>query len=150
MLKLTWSWHAFAELSPFQLYDLLALREQVFTFEQTCTLPDIDNIDQQSLHLLAYDGDVLAVYGRIVPPITNKPVSFGRLVVAPNYRRQGLARIATEKIMTHLVKHYPDQLIKISAQAYLTKFYQEFGFKSVGELYDEGGIDHISMLYETT
>ncbi|MHC4998060.1 MAG: GNAT family N-acetyltransferase [Planctomycetota bacterium] len=36
--------------------------------------------------------------------------------------------------------------MRISAQTYLTKFYQEFGFKSVGKPYMEDGIEHVEML----
>ena len=34
----------------------------------------------------------------------------------------------------------------ISAQEYLIKFYEGFGFKVVGDVYDEDGIPHVEML----
>jgi ElaA protein len=40
------------------------------------------------------------------------------------------------------------QPIKIGAQLYLKKFYESFGFKQTGDVYDEDGIDHIYMLKE--
>ncbi len=61
MADIHWSWHAFAELTPFQLYDALALREKAFTFEQACTEVDLDDVDQHCQHLLGYDGNTLAV-----------------------------------------------------------------------------------------
>ncbi len=36
--------------------------------------------------------------------------------------------------------------IRISAQQYLKKFYEGFGFRQVGEPFDEDGILHIEML----
>ena len=42
---------------------------------------------------------------------------------------------------------FGQQPITIGAQLYLKKFYESFGFKQVGELYLEDGIDHIKMLH---
>jgi ElaA protein len=39
-----------------------------------------------------------------------------------------------------------NQTIKIGAQLYLKKFYEDFGFKQIGEGYLEDGIPHIHML----
>ncbi len=147
MADIHWSWHAFAELTPFQLYDALALREKAFTFEQACTEVDLDDVDQHCQHLLGYDGNTLAIYGRVVPPQAEKPVSFGRLVVAPSHRSLGLGKQATLKLMAYISEHFPNQPPMISAQIYLIKFYQDFGFEPVGEPYDEGGIDHVCMSY---
>jgi len=40
--------------------------------------------------------------------------------------------------------------IKIGAQCYLLKFYNNLGFKASGESYLEDGIPHIEMLYTKT
>ncbi|MNH41667.1 putative acyltransferase [compost metagenome] len=40
-----------------------------------------------------------------------------------------------------------EQAIRISAQAYLLKFYNDLGFEPVSEVYLEDGIEHIEMLY---
>ena len=37
-------------------------------------------------------------------------------------------------------------IVKISAQTYLKKFYKELGFNSTGDEYLEDGIPHIAML----
>ena len=36
----------FRDLSPFELYDILQLREEVFQLEQTCLYKDIDDKDK--------------------------------------------------------------------------------------------------------
>ena len=41
---------------------------------------------------------------------------------------------------------YPDKDIRISAQHPLVDFYQGYGFKTVGKIYDEDGIPHIEMV----
>ena len=43
-------------------------------------------------------------------------------------------------------KAYHTTTIKISAQTYLTSFYNHLGFKEVGEGYLEDGIPHIGMI----
>ena len=51
-LDLQWQWLAFDALSRDQLYELLRLRSEVFVVEQNCVFQDVDNLDQQAMHLL--------------------------------------------------------------------------------------------------
>ena len=41
---------------------------------------------------------------------------------------------------------YNETRIKVSAQTYLREFYNNLGFKQVGEEYLEDGIPHIAMI----
>jgi ElaA protein len=43
-------------------------------------------------------------------------------------------------------EHYSESLIKISAQTYLKRFYNNLEFFEVGEEYLEDGIPHIAMI----
>ena len=47
-----WHFSRFADLTPFDLYDVLAARQNVFILEQTCLYPDIDGYDLEAHHLL--------------------------------------------------------------------------------------------------
>ncbi|CAM8656120.1 ElaA Predicted acyltransferase [Comamonadaceae bacterium] len=47
-----WQWLAFNALSRDRLYELLRLRSEVFVVEQNCVFQDMDNLDQQAMHLL--------------------------------------------------------------------------------------------------
>jgi predicted GNAT family N-acyltransferase len=49
-----WQWSSFADLTAAQLYEMLALRQQVFVLEQTCLYPDIDGLDPGAHHLLGW------------------------------------------------------------------------------------------------
>ncbi len=42
MISLQWMLRTFDELTPAQLYSVLALRQQVFIIEQNCLFQDID------------------------------------------------------------------------------------------------------------
>ena len=43
---------AFTELSVDNLYEILALRSEVFVVEQNCIFLDLDHKDQYALHLM--------------------------------------------------------------------------------------------------
>lgn len=143
----------FRELSLDQLYDLMALRQAVFVVEQDCPYLDADGKDQVAHHVLAYkEREELVAYTRLLPPGISYDdyASIGRVITRNSERRTGLGR----KLMTESIRRarqlFPEQPIKISAQCYLLKFYESFGFRSVGESYLEDGIPHIGMVLKQT
>lgn len=142
-----WNWRAFNELSLTELYEVLALRQEVFTTEQNCTETDLDFHDQNALHLLGYKNNQLVAYLRLLRAGSLYPdaISFGRVVVKKEMRKQKIAHQMLEK-MFDLLKQEQNQFpLIISAQMYLENFYKSYGFESVGTPYDEGGILHIKM-----
>jgi ElaA protein len=148
---LHWKWKTFPELTLDELYDLLALRQQVFVVEQRSLYQDADGYDRGSHHLLgttgAPDAPVLTAYLRVLPPGLKYPeVSFGRVVTAPGMRSQGQGKVLVEKGLAFIEAHYPRMPIRIGAQEYLRRFYEGFGFRAVGDVYDEDGIPHMDML----
>lgn len=137
----------FEALSLMELYRILQLRNEVFYVEQHCDDADLDDKDQQSLHLTVYEGDILAAYTRLLPPGLAYPeMSLGRVAVSASYRGHGLGRLLMEKAIGELVRHYGNEPIKISAQRYLEQFYGTLGFKTTSDVYMEAGIEHIKML----
>jgi len=138
----------FQSLTPSILYDILALREEVFTIEQQCTVADLDHLDKQAVHIIGQCENRVCVAARILPPDVYKPnvVSFGRLLVKKKFRKQGVGNELMQIIMRYIHTHHPDIPINISAQFHLKDFYAQFGFKAVGQPYDEGGILHATML----
>ncbi len=143
-----WHWLPFQELSTVQLYAAMQLRQRVFVLEQTCVFQDADGIDLYSWHGLGYlpNGE-LGAYARIVPPgkAFHLP-SIGRVVTAPELRGKGAGNELVRQALAQTAKLFPGHDIKIGAQAHLQRFYGSFGFKPVGELYDEDGILHIHMI----
>jgi ElaA protein len=150
--NLIWEWHSFAQLSPERLYQLLKLRAEVFVVEQKCPYQDLDGKDLTALHLLGWKANEnskdLAAAARLLIPIdANTSLSFGRVVVSPAYRGLGYGEALVSQIMDYLrASPYQGERIVISAQYYLVKFYQKFGFKTQGDTYDEDGIQHIKMV----
>ena len=142
-----WVCLPFAELSVYQLFDLLKLRQDVFILEQTCLYPDIDAKDKVSHHLLGCQGDKLVAVLRILPPgVSFEEPSIGRVAVAESARKTGTGRKLMQQGIQKLQELYPGQAIRIGAQHYLKNFYASFGFEPLGDIYDEDGIDHIDMV----
>ena len=139
----------FNSLSPSILYDILALREEVFTFEQKCTLPDLDFLDKKAIHIISTFHSVVCAIVRILPPVVyqHNAASFGRMAVKKSFRKKGLGRQLIKKSIDYINAHYLTSPIEISAQARLKTFYKSFGFQSAGLPYDEGGIAHVKMCY---
>ncbi|MBY0574807.1 MAG: GNAT family N-acetyltransferase [Undibacterium sp.] len=148
MQNITWQLLTFEQLNTTQLYAILKARSAVFILEQNCPYQDIDDLDQMSLHLIAWSSDgQLAAYLRVVPPGLKYPeASLGRVITSQAARGSGIGKqLLTHGIAACREKH-PQHNIRIAAQQYLEKFYQSFGFVTVSDSYLEDGIPHIEML----
>lgn len=140
---------AFGDLNIYQLYQIMRLRQEVFVVEQDCAYLDADGHDTKGWHVLGYDNDnQLIAYTRILPKGTSYPdyVSLGRVVTAQHERKKGIARRLMLKTLECVEDIFGAQPVKISAQTYLTDFYQSLQFETVGEEYLEDGIPHIAMV----
>lgn len=141
----------FNELSVTELYDALQLREAVFQIEQACIYKDIDDKDRYSWHLLLYEGSTLVACARLLPKGISYDAytSIGRVASHTEYRRHGYGRLLMKEAMMAMQHLFPGQPIKISAQLYLEKFYESFGFIRIpdSEPYVEDHILHIAMTH---
>ena len=119
--------------------------------EQNCVYLDADDKDQEAWHLLGTDqtGQLLA-HCRIVPKGSSYPeyVSLGRVDNSSKARKMGLGRELIFQALGYCENLFGKTPVKIGAQTYLLRFYDAFGFRSVGEEYLEDGIPHISMIKE--
>ncbi|MBS1634609.1 MAG: GNAT family N-acetyltransferase [Bacteroidetes bacterium] len=138
----------FNELSNTELYELLKLRSEVFVVEQNCVFLDMDDKDQEALHVLGFDGKRLVAYTRLLAPGHSYPeASIGRVVSHPSARGMNYGREIMQYSIQHILKQYQTDQIVISAQLYLKRFYSELGFVAEGEVYPEDDIPHIKMRY---
>ena len=148
MLSINWKCKSFDALTPYELYDIIKLRNEVFVVEQKCVFQDADNKDQQCYHLLGFVGSDLAAYARLVPKGVSydDKISIGRVVTSPAHRGAGAGKALMAKAIEQCISLFGEQSIKIGAQLYLKKFYESFGFVHSSEVYDEDGIPHIKMI----
>jgi ElaA protein len=137
----------FNQLTPFELYAILRLRNEIFVVEQNCVFQDADNKDQACHHLLLYQNNELVAYARLVPPGLAFPeMSIGRIVTSAVVRGTGTGKFLMEAAIQQAYTLFGKAPIRIGAQLYAIGFYELFGFEAAGPIYDEDGIDHIEMV----
>lgn len=162
----------FSELTVYELYEVMALRQEIFSVEQNCAYLDADGKDLKGFHLLGYadsselkirnlklsentegveistNAPVLVAYTRLLPKNVSYDnyASIGRVVNSAKVRRQGVGKILMEESIRQMARLFPDEPIKIGAQTYLLKFYTALGFVSTGVEYLEDNIPHTSMI----
>jgi len=137
----------FKELTIDQLYAILQLRSEVFVVEQDCVYQDLDFKDQKALHIFGLKNKKIVAYTRIFKPGDYfEEASIGRVVVSDTERKYGYGYDLMKASITAVQQEFNTVKITISAQVYLTKFYNSLDFKKVGEEYLEDGIPHIEMI----
>lgn len=148
-MDIIWKIKEFEELSNFELYQILQLRINVFMLEQECLYPECDNKDLKGKHLMGYLNNQLVAYAGLLPPGVSYPdASIGRVVVHPQCRHLKLGNALMSKAIAQVREDFPNEDIRISAQAHLQGFYERVGFERVSEEYLEDNIPHVEMLFE--
>jgi ElaA protein len=146
-MQIHWILDKFEDLTPYQLYAILQLRNEVFVVEQNCVFQDADNNDQESYHLMGFNENKLIAYSRLVPAgKMYKQASIGRVVTSLTIRRSGAGKELMKHSIDAVYNLFGIQPIKIGAQLYLRQFYCLFGFDQASSVYIEDGIEHIYMI----
>ena len=146
MTDITFIYKSFSQLTPYELYAILQLRNEVFVVEQNCVFQDADNKDQLSFHVMAWQNDLLAGYTRLVPAgIAYEEPSIGRVVTSPKVRKTGIGKLLMQFSIRTSYELLGKTTITIGAQFYLRNFYTSLGFQQCSDIYLEDGIQHIKM-----
>ncbi|MCL7928847.1 GNAT family N-acetyltransferase [Halomonas llamarensis] len=146
-MPLRFSWSRLESLSTLYFYEMVKARESVFVVEQQCAYQEVDEMDLHSWHLFVSMEGEMAAYVRVVDPgVKYSQPSIGRVMTLAKFRRRKVGRALMTEAIRFTEQTFPGMGIKISAQVYLSAFYQSLGFKAVSEPYDEDGIRHIDML----
>ena len=146
--NLRWVTKTFAELTVDELYDVLRLRSEVFIVEQKCIFLDIDNNDRKAFHTIGFIGDEVVATTRLFDKdiMYDGYQSIGRVVGSPRHRGIGIGKALMQYSISECERLFGKGPIKIGAQLYLKKFYNEQGFEQSGDVYLEDEIDHIPMI----
>lgn len=146
---MNWILKPWSELTTDELYELLALRAEVFVVEQTCPFQDLDGLDRREgvWHLLGYQGELLAAYARIMAPGIGDEsgAAIGRVVTSHKARGGGLGHKLISEAVKACEARWPTHSIWLGAQAHLQGFYSQHGFVAEGEGYLEDDIPHMGM-----
>jgi ElaA protein len=146
--NLRWVTKSFAELNTNELYALLRLRSEVFVVEQKCIFLDVDNNDQKAFHTIGFIDDEVVATTRLFDKdiMYDGYQSIGRVVSATKHRGLSIGKALMQYSISECERLFGKGPIKIGAQLYLKKFYNEQGFEQSGEVYIEDDIDHIPMV----
>ncbi|MEP0916805.1 GNAT family N-acetyltransferase [Leptolyngbya sp. DQ-M1] len=127
--------------------DIVAIRTRVFQEEQGVDAAlEFDGRDQAATHFLAYWGERAIATARI-RFLYARTAKLERLAVLATFRNQGIGRKTVETALEFLAdKNISD--LRIHAQTSVVAFYQQLGFVTEGEEFEEAGILHIKMNYK--
>ena len=146
--QIEWSVVKFGDMSPKDLYELLALRTAVFVVEQHCPYQECDGLDYEAIHIIgrciAENPRIVAYMRCLAPGVVFPEAAFGRVIVAKEMRGGQLGKELVGRGLA-IRSTWPGKGLKINAQVGLVRYYRHFGFEPVGEPYDEDGIEHIAM-----
>ena len=135
----------FYELSVEELYAILKLRVNVFVVEQNCPYPELDDRDQEAVHVWLEDMNGIHAYLRIMDRgVESEHVSIGRVIAAERHKGLG-TRILSEGVRIAKDMFQADTVC-LEAQVYAIPFYQSLGFEVVSEEFLEDGIPHVKMI----
>ena len=136
----------YKDLSKELFFELIKLRIEIFVVEQNCYYQELDEEDQIALHVVGQKNGIVIAVGRIIPDVSKMQVSIGRIAVKNGFRNNGYARKMMDEILEYIGYNFKTYSIQLSAQVYLINFYNSFGFKEIGKVYLEDGIEHINMV----
>ncbi len=147
MTDLMWRYKHYAELNTNELYSILQARNAVFVVEQNCPYQDADDKDRDAYHLWGVKNEKLCAYVRILAPgVAFTEASIGRVLTTKEHRGEGAGKILMQHAIEKTFSQYNVSEIRIGAQLYLKRFYEEMGFKKISGEYLEDDIPHIEML----
>lgn len=125
----------------------LMLRRTVFIEEQDVSEADeLDHLDTECFHLLAWDGELPVGTARI--QIVNQLAKIGRVCVIKSHRGTGLGAALIRGALD--IAKSKDGVVraKLGAQVHALGFYEALGFTAMGPVYDDAGIDHCDMVQD--
>jgi predicted GNAT family N-acyltransferase len=126
-----------------ELAAALALREEVYVREQGVPLEaDLDGLDDEALHLVAVDGEVVGTCRMLIEP--RGTARFGRLCVRASARGRGVAA-ALLRAAEDEARAAGAVRIGMHAQTDALPLYERAGYTPYGERFDEEGIEHLGM-----
>ncbi|MCT4673171.1 MAG: GNAT family N-acetyltransferase [Prolixibacteraceae bacterium] len=146
-MNLNYSWKYLKELSTEEFFTLFQLRQQVFVVEQDCVYLDMDEIDRNAVHLLVQDNNDEKVVATLrIFAGKNNYWHIGRVAVAIEARKRGVAREMMERAVAWIKEQKGVKGVEISAQSYLFDFYRSLGFQKSSEEYVLDGLPHLDMI----
>ena len=135
----------FNELSTRELYEILKTRFEIFVTEQECIYQDLDDKDQDAIHVFCInDGGRVAGCLRVFWNDKAAGVAqIGRVVTLEHGK--GIGREILHKGVEIATEQLGAKKIYLEAQEYAIGYYAKEGFEVVSDVFMEDGIPHVKM-----
>ncbi|MFT5440693.1 MAG: putative GNAT family N-acyltransferase [Alphaproteobacteria bacterium] len=118
------------------------IRRVVFCDEQGVSrMEEFDGLDETCRHYLA-GVEQLSVATARTRRLETGETKIERVAVLKGYRGLGVGRVLMRQIMEEI----GGAPMVLNAQFHTKAFYKGLGFSTVGEIFDEAGIDHVKMI----
>jgi len=128
------------------LAEVRAIRQAVFCGEQQIDESiEKDDLDESAVHVLVNYNGTPAATGRLL--IMADEFSIGRVAVLPQFRGKHLGDLAM-RLLIRTAYDMGAQQQWVHAQLSVRGFYDKLGFVPHGDIYEEAGIPHITMVHE--
>ena len=141
----------FNDLTARQLFQILKLRQNVFFVEEKIIYPDLDDTDEDCIHVFATtekDGKTITVsYARVYFDPLEQHVKVGRGASAAAYRGQGIGGEVMRRCCEVAQSRFSDSEVWLDAQLHAVDFYRFLGFQVFSDVFMEAGIEHIRMMW---
>jgi len=130
-----------------QIYlDAVKIRQKVFVEEQQVPPElEIDQYEAACVHFVLYDEENQAqATARLLPNKDKNQATLQRMAVYKEARDKGYGRMVVLAV-EEFAKKQGFAKIELHGQLTAQNFYEKLGYTPYGEIFDDAGIDHISM-----
>lgn len=121
------------------------IRKKVFVEEQRVPVEiELDEFDKTADHFIVYLNKKPVGCARVS---YNGFAKLERIAILKKYRSRGYGTQLTKYLIQYCKKKKIRKIV-IHSQMNVVGFYKKFGFKPIGEPFDEAGIKHVKMILE--
>jgi predicted GNAT family N-acyltransferase len=132
---------------PDQLKKAFQIRDIVFVQEQQVPAEEeYDEYENISRHFIAFDNEEACGTARW--RYTDKGIKLERFAVLQNYRSRKVGSALVKAVIDDIKKqeYASDKTLYLHAQLTAIPLYSKFGFKIVGDMFEECNIKHYKMI----
>ena len=135
----------FDELSTTELYEILKTRSEIFVLEQECLYQDLDDKDQDAVHVFCWNSNrrVAGCLRVFMRDAEKGVVQIGRVVTLEHGK--GIGGELLHRGVEVAKEFFKAQKIYLEAQVYAIGYYAKEGFEVVSDEFMEDGIPHVKM-----
>jgi len=126
----------------------LNIRRKVFVEEQHVPEElEVDGHENECAHFLAVDEQGTPC-GTARWRQTDNGIKLERFAVLKSHRNKGIGTYLVDSVLQDITKAFPQgtsPYLYLNAQVGAISLYEKFGFKKIGEMFTECGIQHFKM-----